>query len=121
LIEHPDLEKGYQRPKEWGERSPDLVEAELISGQMRGIERLRRDRELQRERAWERLKERENSEKGKEIAVDDLGDEDEDGELGEEEEEVRDREGWLAERPASDDVETWSLQRSVSEPRRASL
>ncbi len=41
LIDHPDLEKGFQRPKEWGEKSPDLIEAETISGQMRRIDRLR--------------------------------------------------------------------------------
>ena len=44
LIEHPDLEKGFQRPKEWGEKTPDLIEAELISRQMRGIDRLRAER-----------------------------------------------------------------------------
>jgi hypothetical protein len=44
LIEHPELEKGFQRPKEWGEKTPDLIEAEAISGEMRRIERLRRER-----------------------------------------------------------------------------
>ncbi|ERF76728.1 hypothetical protein EPUS_02267 [Endocarpon pusillum Z07020] len=41
LIDHPDLEKGFQRPKEWGEKTPDLIEAELISRQMRATDRLR--------------------------------------------------------------------------------
>lgn len=41
LIDHPDLEKGFQRPKEWGEKTPDLIEAELISRQMRDMDRLR--------------------------------------------------------------------------------
>lgn len=44
LIEHPDLEKGFQRPKEWGEKTPDLIEAELISRQMREIDRSRAER-----------------------------------------------------------------------------
>jgi hypothetical protein len=44
LIEHPDLEKGFQRPKEWGEKTPDLIEAEAISAQMRKIDQLRRER-----------------------------------------------------------------------------
>jgi hypothetical protein len=44
LIEHPDLEKGFQRPKEWGEKTPDLIEAEAISEQMRKIDQLRRER-----------------------------------------------------------------------------
>lgn len=56
LIEHPDLRKGFQRPKEWGEKTPDLIEAEVISRQMRMIERLQRERgaRRERERAWER-------------------------------------------------------------------
>ncbi|KAF7504221.1 hypothetical protein GJ744_002543 [Endocarpon pusillum] len=41
VIDHPDLEKGFQRPKEWGEKTPDLIEAELISSQMRAVDRLR--------------------------------------------------------------------------------
>lgn len=44
LIEHPDLEKGFQRPKEWGEKTPDLIEAEVISEQMRRIDRLKMER-----------------------------------------------------------------------------
>ena len=44
LIEHPDLEKGFQRPKEWGKRTPDLIEAKAISAQMRRIDRLRAER-----------------------------------------------------------------------------
>ncbi len=44
LIGHPDLEKGFQRPKEWGEKTPDLVEAELISRQMRDMDRARAEK-----------------------------------------------------------------------------
>jgi hypothetical protein len=43
LIEHPDIEQ-FQRPKEWGSKTPDLIEAEAISKQMRGIDRLRQQR-----------------------------------------------------------------------------
>lgn len=43
LIEHPDLEK-FRRPEEWGEKTPDLIEAEAISKQMRGMARLRQER-----------------------------------------------------------------------------
>jgi hypothetical protein len=43
-IDHPDLEKGFPRPKEWGEKTPDLIEAELISSQMRRMDRLRAER-----------------------------------------------------------------------------
>jgi hypothetical protein len=44
LIDHPDLEKGFQRPKEWGEKTPDLIEAEMISGQMWRIDQLKQER-----------------------------------------------------------------------------
>lgn len=44
LIEHPDLEKGFQRPKEWGEKTPDLIEAEAISRQMGRVDRLGAER-----------------------------------------------------------------------------
>lgn len=44
LIEHPDLENGFQRPKEWGKKTPDLIEAEAISRQLRMIDRLRAQR-----------------------------------------------------------------------------
>lgn len=45
LIEHPDLEQGFKRPREWGPPSPDLKEAQAISGQMRRIDWLKNERD----------------------------------------------------------------------------
>ena len=102
----------------------------MISKQMRMIERLRKERELERKRAWERQKQRRRSEKGKEIAacLDD-GDEE-----WEEVEDFRDHEDEptpfsatddhevvSAGREASEEREDWPLQGATSEPRRASL
>lgn len=42
LIEHPDIEQ-FQRPKEWGRKTPDLFEAEVISKQMRELDQLRQE------------------------------------------------------------------------------
>jgi hypothetical protein len=42
LIDHPDIEQ-FQRPKEWGRKTPDLLEAEAISQEMRELDQLRQE------------------------------------------------------------------------------
>lgn len=75
-IEHPDLEKGLpSRPGECGERTTDLIEAELISGQIRRIDYLRQER-LEKSLDVERERGRVRGDEADDGVNDDEGDDD---------------------------------------------